>query len=257
MARRRTLTFGDYVVRNPDGQDDQLVSARWQFIEAVRQVVPAFLEELRDEVYPEYARRANANSDYWEMGWKLETWQLLSDQSNEFTPILMAWARKFNVQREERILEGALQTLSYWHKFPEQRAALDCWGFRPWIAVDGLLSADEQRFDFSDDGWDPTAVSSAAWREVVYQRFDDAVKAYEGRQRKLVEDRGGLRVTFKFSPDHFQWLALYQCHNDSLDAILQRTAHAADRTTISKGIRNAARLAGIAVRPERSKWKKP
>src|SRR5262249_24939890 len=137
MAKRRTLTFGDCVVRNQDGQDDQVVSARWQFIEAVSQVVPAFLEVLRDQVYPAYARLADANPDYWVTGWKFETWQLLSDRDNQLTPILMAWARQFNVQGANWILEGALQTLSYWHRFPEQRAILDPWGFRPWIAVDG------------------------------------------------------------------------------------------------------------------------
>ena len=91
----------------------------------------------------------------------------------------------------------------------------------------------------------------------VYQRFDEAVKAYERRLGQLVEARGGVRVTFKFSPDHFQWLALCQCGNLSLDAILQRTSYSTDRTTISKGIHSAASLAAMAVRADRGKLKKP
>jgi hypothetical protein len=251
------LTFGDYVVRNQDGLDDQIVSARWQFIEAVSQVVPAFLQLLREQVYPEYVRLADGNPDYWVMGWKFETWQLLSDRENQLTPNLMSWARKFNVQGEDWILAGALQTLSNWHGFPEQRAALEIWGFRQWIAVDGVVSVEEQRFDFSDGGWDPTQLSSAAWRTAVRERFEEAVEAHVRRIRKLIADRGALPVPSRFSPDHFQWLALYQCGNLSLDAILQRSPHVTDKTTISKGISNAARLAAIAVRPKRGKLKKP
>jgi hypothetical protein len=61
----------------------------------------------------------------------------------------------------------------------------------------------------------------------------------------------------RFSTDHFQWLALYQFGGFSLDSILQRAQHAGDKTTISKGIHTAARLAAIAVRRKRPKLKKP
>jgi hypothetical protein len=190
------------------------------------------------------------------MGWKFETWQLLSDRDNQLTPILMAWAQKFNIQAEEWILEGALQTLSNWHRFPEQRASLDSWGFRQWIAVPGLVSAEDQRFRFSDEGWDPTFRSFAAWRTDIRKRFEEAIEVHERQMRKLVEDRGALEAVFRFSTDHFQWLALYQCGNLSLDSILHRAPHAGDKTTISKGIHSAATLAAIAVRPKRHKLKK-
>jgi len=102
------------------------------------------------------SRTTDANPDYWVMGWTFETWQLLSDRDNQLTPVLMAWARKFNVQGEDWILAGALQTLSNWHRSAQQRAALDLWGFRQWIAVPGLISDEDHRFTFSDWGWDST-----------------------------------------------------------------------------------------------------
>ena len=61
----RPLTASEYPVRNEDGQDDQIAGARWQFLEALGHVVPAFLELLRNQVYPEYARLADTNPDYW------------------------------------------------------------------------------------------------------------------------------------------------------------------------------------------------
>jgi len=48
-------------------------------------------------------------------------WQSRSDADRQLTPILMKWARQFNVEKETWILEGALQTLSNWDKFPRCR----------------------------------------------------------------------------------------------------------------------------------------
>jgi hypothetical protein len=256
-GKPRALTPGEYVVRNEDGQDDQIASARWQFLEAVSRVVPSFLEGLRDQVYPEYAQLADGNPDYWRIGWKFENWQSLSDRDNKLTPVLTAWAWRHNVDGEDWILEGALQTLSNWHQFPQQRAALDVWGFRQWIAVPGLISADDSQFRFSDGGWDPTFSNSTGWRTRVIKDFEKALDAYECRMRRVVEDLGAIQTVSRFSADHFQWLALYQCGNLSLDSILHRSPHAGDKTTISKGIHSAAILASIAVRPKHRRLKEP
>jgi hypothetical protein len=252
------LTVGEYVVRNQNGQDDQIVGARWQFIKALSEVLPAFLEQLRDRVYPEYARLADDKAEYWMTGWKFETWQELSDRDIQLTPVLMAWAQAFNVQGENWILEGALQTLSNWHQSPKRRRrALDIWGFRQSIAVPGLISEEDHRFSFEDGGWDPMLSSFAAWRRGVKKRFVEALDGYERDARKLAEDLGAIQAVSRFSTDHFQWLALYQCGNRSLDSILRGAQHTADKTTISKGIHGAAKLAAIAVRPKHRKLKKP
>lgn len=97
----------------------------------------------------------------------------------------------------------------------------------------------------------------AGWRTGVRKRFEEAIAVHERRMRKLAEDRGAFPAVFRFSTDHFQWLALYQCGNLTLDSILHRAPHAADKTAISKGVHSAARLAAIAVRPRRRKLKKP
>jgi hypothetical protein len=254
--RPDVLTAGDYLVRNPDGQDDQMAAARWQFIEAVAREVPAFLERLRDQVYPAYARLANVNSAYWVMGWKFETWQLVSDGDNRLTPILVAWARGFNVEGEQWILEGALQTLAHWHRFPRLPAASDIRGFRPWVAVPGLISSRVHRFEFSHEGWDPSFMRFAGWRTNVRKRFEEAIGAHERQMRELARDLGAFRAAFKFSAEHFAWLALYQCGHLSLDAILRRAPNVVDKTTISKGIHSAASLAAITVRPKGRKLKK-
>jgi hypothetical protein len=251
-----SLTASDYLVRNHDGQDDQIASARLQFIEAVGSAVPAFLARLRHPVYPDYRRLADINPEYWVMGSRFEDWQIDSDRDNQFTPVLMAWAKEFNVQREDWILEGALQTLSYWRQFPRRRASLDVSGFRQWNGVSLTISAEDRLFRFSDAGWDPTLVSAAGWRMNVKERFEAAVRAHVDQMRKLAVERGAIPAVARFSKDHFEWLAMYQCGNLSLDSILHRAQHVASRTTISKGIHSAATLAAIAVRPK-SKLKRP
>jgi hypothetical protein len=250
------LTASDYLFRNQVGQDNQIAGARWQFMEAVRRVVPAFLKRLQDQVYPEYARRADLDPEFWVMGWKFETWQARSDRDNQLTPVLMAWAQEFNVQGEDWILEGALQTLSYWHQFPPRRAALDISGFRQRIVTE-IISAEDHQFRFSEWGWDPTLLSFASWRTNVRTLFEAALEEHEIRMRKLVVDRGAIPAVLRFSKEHFEWLAHYQCGNLTLDSILQRGRRVGDKTTISKGIHSAANLAAIAVRPRRRKRKKP
>ena len=260
MAERsvpKSLTAAGFLVRNREGQDDQIAGARLQFIEAVRCFVPSFLERLREEVYPEYARLADINPEYWVVGSSFESWRLRSDRDNQFTPILMAWAQDFNVQGEDWVLEGALQTLSYWHQFPPLRAALDIAGFRQWNGFKGLISAEERRFEFSDEGWDPTFVSAIGWRTKIRKRFESAIRAHERRMLKLVVERGAIPAGRKFSREHFEWLAVYQCGNLSLQAILLRAKNVGGKTTISKGIHNAAILAAMEVRPRRRKAKKP
>lgn len=252
----RPLTHAEYIVRNDDGQDDQIASARWQLLEAIRRVVPAFLDELRDRVYPEFARLAELNPDFWVNGWKFDTWQLLSDPDGQLTPVLTAWAQRFNVRKENWVFEGALQTLSNWRRFPEERASLEAWGFRQTIAVPGLVSVEDHPFVFSPESWDPTLESFNSWRTRINTRFQEALDAHQGRMRKLVEGLGAFPTVSRFSTDHFEWLALYQCGTLSLDSILSLAPHAGDKTTISKGIHTAASLAAITVRSKIGKLKK-
>src|SRR5229473_2555986 len=112
---RQALIGGEYILSDRHDNNNQVASARWELIQAVHRKVPAFGEQLRKDVYPTFARLAGKRTDYWETGWKFRTWQLDSDRNNQLTPLLLAWARAFNLEKEAWILEGALQTLSIWH----------------------------------------------------------------------------------------------------------------------------------------------
>jgi hypothetical protein len=248
-------TGSEYLVSGRDGLNQQVANARWQFIMAVQRVVPEFLERLRDRVYPTYALMAGARPGYWHIGGNFSIWQSRSDPDRQLTPILMDWARQFNVEGETWILEGALQTLSSWHKFPKWRERLEVAGFRKVVCVSVLISDRDHAFQFEDYGWDPTLISSAGWRANVRERFEVAIEQHEQQMQTLIQERGGLPAVVRSTPDHFEWLALYQCAHASLDSILDRAPYAGHKSTISKGMHHAAELAQVRIRAKRGKLK--
>ncbi len=75
---RQALIGGEYIISDRHDNNNQIASARWQFIQAIHRKVPAFGEQLRHDVYPSFARLAGKRTDYWETGWKFSTWQLHS-----------------------------------------------------------------------------------------------------------------------------------------------------------------------------------
>jgi hypothetical protein len=56
------------------------------------------------------------------------------------------------------------------------------------------------------------------------------------------------------SEEHFDWLALFQCANVTLESIARRARYG-DRATISKGMHQAAILARIHIRAKARKLK--
>ncbi len=254
---RRALTEGEYIISDRYDNNNQVASARWQFIQAVQRKLPTFGEQLKKDVYPTFARFAGKKADYWETGWKFSTWQLHSDRKTELTPLLLAWAGAFNLAKETWILEGALQTMWVWHKFADARRSLDLQGFRPNVCGQILIPDGEHRFIFEDGGWDPQLSSWRGYGASVRKRFETELRVYEKRIRALVQLRGGQRAIPRYSVEHLEWLALYHCGGWSLDKILKCSPHAGDKTTISKGLHRAAQLAHLKVRTKRHKLKSP
>jgi hypothetical protein len=83
----RNLAWGEYIVPDQD-QNSQIAGARWKLMEVVREVLPRFFEQLREQVYPTYARLAEDKPGYWETGWTFETWQLQSDRDRQVDALL-------------------------------------------------------------------------------------------------------------------------------------------------------------------------
>ena len=132
---------------------------------------------------------------------------------------------------------------------------LEFGGFRQHLAEPGLITEAEHRFQFEDWGWDPSFSSNASWLAQVRESFEKALDAHVHKMRELAKERGMVPALPLSSREHFEWLALYQCGNRSLDSIVSRARHVSDKTTISKGMRHAAKLGDIKIRPKHSKLK--
>jgi hypothetical protein len=207
-------------------------------------------------MYTQNLRGAPAKrADYWRAGWRFSTWQLHSDRNKQLAPYLLGWAEAFNLAGEAWILEGALQTLWLWHKFPDWRTELDLQGFRQYVCGLILIPYDEHRFRFEDWGWDPQLLSWPGYRAHVRKGFETELRAYEKRIRALAQSRGAQRVIPRYSVEHLEWLALYHCGGWSLERILHSSPSASGKTTISKGQHKAARLVHLEVRAKRGKLK--
>jgi len=246
------LTAGELLASDRNGLNQQVANARWQLILAVQRKVPEFFERLRDEVYPAFARLPKP--DHRRTRASFPMWQSRSDPDRQFTPILMTWAHRFNVTGETWILEGALQTLSNWSKFAHCRENLEIVGFRQLVCVPGLVWDHERVFHFEDEGWDPTLMSLPGWRVNTRKQLEIAMKQHGQRVQALVKKRGGVPAVLRSSEEHFDWLALYQCANAPLESIAKGAGYG-DKTTISKGMRQAAKLAHVCIRAQASKLK--
>jgi hypothetical protein len=243
------------VTKNRDGEDNQLLGARWQFILALQRVLPIVFERLREGVYPEYARQADQKPKYWSFGWRFDTWQTCSDRENLVTPYLLDWARGYNLEGQTWILEGALQTLYFWLGSVASRESLDVWGFHSSAVIPILVGDEEHRFRFEDWGWDPQFWPERSWSAHVRESFEKELSSHVSQVRELVESRGAVPAISRFRIEHFEWLALYQCGGHTLEQIQLRYPHLGSRTTISKGMHQAARLIDIQVRPKSRKLK--
>ena len=190
---------------------------------------------------------AGKKVDYWQAGWEFSTWQLHSDRDNQITSYLLAWAEAFNLAGEPWILEGALQTLWLWHKSRDARTSLNLRGFRQYVCGQILIPDDEHRFRFEDWGWDPQHLSWPRYHANAQKRFETELRAHKKRIRALVKARGAQRASSRYSVEHFEWLALYHCGGWSLEKILRCSPHVGSKTTISKGLHTAARLARLKL----------
>jgi len=257
-SKNQALITGDYLICDQRGNsNNQVVSARWEFIQALQRKLPTFGERLRKEVYPKFARLARNQPGYWETGWTFVTWQLHSDRQNQLTPDLEAWAGAFHLAGKAWILEGALETLDRWHKCPDRRASLHLGGFRQHVCGPVLIGDCEHRFRLEDWGWDPQLLRWEGYRAHVQRRFAAELHAYQKRIRALAKARGAQPVHRRYSVEHLEWLALYHCGGRSLEKILKCSPFAGDKTTISKGLHQAACLIRLTVRAKCGKLKSP
>jgi hypothetical protein len=180
-----------------------------------------------------------------------------ASRNTDLASALSIWAQEFNLD-EEWIREGALVTLRRWHDFPNLQKQLDVTGFYTPVADTLEIPRGVDVFHFGFEGfvypaWDIRTETSAEWlsrlRKLCNKELTAQAAAHIRTMRQVARDQG-LRKAQRYSPVHFDWFALFQCRNLTLEEIGRR--YNKEPRTVSKGVHRVAKLVGIAVRTRRT-----
>lgn len=175
---------------------------------------------------------------------------------------LTNWSRRHNLA-EPWLLDTACKTLAVWCEFPETVDEQKTWA--PRIASGRSQIADADRmFTFDHPGWDPLITSERDGVTMLHGAFEAALPNYLERLRRLgglpvLVDRSGRTSPHVRSgrriPPIERWLALYQVAGFSQLDIARQAGQ--ERTAIAHGIKAAAKLIGIDVRPRGKSGRPP
>ncbi len=239
MTKRKTppLSRGEYVQPHP-ARSETVRMAQHELIRASARVFPAFLEGLRDTVFPTYAEIARRDSKLVRRNrnpWPHEA----TPEHEKVINLLNSWAKQFNVT-EDWLLDDAFRALPVWFGHPPVRDALR------WLPMLATRQLDIGKpFAFTFMAWQPQNKSWASFRQELRARFEEELRNYEKDTRREAEALGLVRTRHTYSPDNLEWFVLHQFGGMSYTKIvkwLEDNNRKCDESTVRSGIRTAEEL---------------
>jgi hypothetical protein len=257
------------------GQSSALVTpdrkaeyARSLFIQAVNRRVPKVAEALRTAVLPSYEaipedirtasscgpRIQDLGTGDWECERDFVLWRNVEHHTEleivAMRTALLEWSRRFHLE-SEWLLDTALFTLRLWDH--RDAMALRLHLIRPGLhrlpnAEVGYPFSIEERDFALRDSWE---AGDESWKEFeirVKKEFDCQLAEYRKRLLKLAQDRGWQEPPEIRSPEHFDWLALYQAAEKGPGEIKKELGFRGDNSRILKAIKSKAKLIGLSLR---------
>ncbi len=252
--RRRRLASSDYL--SPDSDLEEWL-ARHELIKAVKRVLPEFLERLSADVFPAYQRLAaednkfrtrrrstNTGKLFPRIWGSANAWNVLP-KNCELRTSLWEWSTKFNAQ-DPKFLDETLRTLRSWHDNADWRKNLR------WHAVHGgrRKRAIGEGFAFECDAWDLTLSSWKEYSAWVRRRFAAALSDYGTKRRMLAAESNPPLIPARreYSELNLEWFVQYQfagmSRQEIVEGVTETTLNLIDDSTVSKGIKAAAKLIG-------------
>jgi hypothetical protein len=157
--------------------------------------------------------------------------------------LVLSWAQEFRLT-DDWLLDTAMQTLYRMNKV-SMLGRPHFWRFSgfdvPPLEMDRTLT-------FVESGWDPNLQSWRQFRDSVVAAFDDHLKQYRSEVEAFFKKAGWKPAREIRQRAHYTWLVMYQVKGWSPARIAEKFAPGAEESTITHGVENAAKAAGVTLR---------
>lgn len=193
----KNLLIGEY-----DYGDSTSTQIKTLLLEAIKEVAPVVLRELKNDVLAKYPKCDTFSQ-------RITILNLTNYP--ELNAILDEWASNCNLQNEEWFKETALLTLAMW-KFTEVENLN--WFYPPkayWVEA----MAHEKDLKLILPGWDYAFETRADYRKRIINHLDN----YLNEKEKQAQQRGFKKTPEKRKKQHFIWWVEYIVNNKSLREI--------------------------------------
>ncbi len=130
---------------------------------------------------------------------------------------------------------------------PKDDAAFQAyWMLPPGSTLPLFRTPMRSRFTLSQPGYEPSRERRQDAARRLRMAFECMLQAHLDGGERVAQARG-LRPTPRKSPEHFVWLVQYQVHGWSFQRLADEVCR--DRKTVEAGIKEAAGLINLALRP--------
>ena len=223
MSNRRTERFSAGQYQFPKF-GDATQAARARLMEATRELLPRFLNELATDVFPSYVKFKEATDD-----------STKSTLEETMQHALTDWASRFHAL-ESWITEGAIDTMDVWYRDPQALAD------RQWKPGAIFSIAIAEPFELKYPGWDMLRLTWAGYLEDVHRQVDKMAAEYKAEADRLAMSLGLDRAPRMYSPPNLEWFVLFQFAKLDYADILRQLTGRIDDSTVRKGVRKAQEL---------------
>jgi len=218
MAKRKNppLTSGPYISADPEASI-AVWTARARLIGEIKRLLPEFLTELAESVFPAYAEAVTGELSY-------ESWYEPFDQ----------WSAKFHI--DFGWMEGqAYHTLEAWRTDPALLAARE-WSYPFYSRMPANAPG------FQCDGWDMEIETFREYRKRVRKQFDEFLSGIEGDTHHFAEAKGLIPAPRQYSSQNIEWFVRYQFAGVTAKKIADSHAGTVEESAVLKGVKAAAKL---------------
>jgi hypothetical protein len=187
----------------------------------------------------------------------------LEQEYSAVTPLkdaLVEWSHNFQLS-DDWLLDAALQTLYRWQTDVyawERDKKSDRLRFLLIGQSPSKTAPAAAPMRFASDPWRPSGESWQEYEVGLLEQFQRDLRRYRTEVERLYRSAKWRPALDIRQRQHYTWLAMFQVRGWSPAKIAETFAPEVEESTITKGVENAAKGAGLTLRPSnKGKGKRP